>query len=243
MENNPIIEKIRKLQALADRAGTEAEAAAAAARVAQLCHQHNIELGSVAIAQEETSASERAHVHGGNLSAHLHWLRDATEKLFNVGAYKYVKNVPIRNKQGFVVDSKRETHMVFYGLRANVESAVLSYQYLIASVESLLSGYLSEGHSLGADKGRSYRMGCAHRIAVEAEKQAGIVKRMLEGNTEHLAIVRVQNALLVQHAKDKKLRSAGSSVRGARSSSAYAAGYAAGGRVDLHGARSNRMLN
>ena len=124
-----IIEKIRKLQALSERAGTEAEAACAAQKIAELCHAHNLEIGVATLIEEEQSASESQHVHGSAVwQAHWSSLGKACDALFNVGHYRKNVNEVVKNTSGMVLGANKQQAIVFYGLRANVESAILAYE-------------------------------------------------------------------------------------------------------------------
>lgn len=247
MENNAILEKIRKLQALADRAGTEAEAALAAERVAQLCRAHNLEIGAVRIAEEETEASETERHHEGKMQAHWVYLANACIELFGVGYYRSRCAFPRKDTAGRVISVREGNKIVFYGLRASVASALVTYEYLLASVESMLEGWIrTGGRPDGAAGLRSFRLGCSERILSEARKVSNASRAQLaaapaEVQHETAALVRVEKSLLAAHAKKMHLRSGGG-FSGASNGSAYNAGFAAGGRVDLHGARGSRML-
>ena len=229
-----ILDKIRKLHALANNAGTEAEAANAASKVADLCFKHNLEIGSIQLEDEEVSASEAIDEFEGNNKRYRYPLSKACEILFNVGCYQ--------RRQGTIVKGKwmRGGAMVFYGLRANVESALVTYRYFVASVDSMFDGYVNEGNHAGGGNGNSFRHGCARRICDESEKQAEHSNAFISGNTECMAIVHIGDRLVKQHGEKLHLRKT-SSNGSPINHDAYAAGYRAGGRVNLHGA-NNRML-
>jgi Protein of unknown function (DUF2786) len=238
-----ILDKIRKLNALAENAGTEAEAANAASKIADLCLKHNIEIGSVQLSAEETSATEAREDVGAALQIHDAILAGAVNPLFQVDHYQTGTKYHITRDAGYVSRGSKFKEIVFYGLKANVQSALVTYQYLRASVESLLEGHLREGERWDRSECRSFRIGCATRIRNEAQKLARVQQNLIDGSTECTAIVLIGNALITAHAKALGLRTQKRQFTGARSSDAYGAGFAAGGRVDLHGARSNRLLN
>lgn len=237
-----ILEKIRKIHALAERAGTEAEAANAAQRVADLCRQHNLDIGVATLQEEETKATEAIHAHkGGKWQAHWSYLALACDKLFDVAHYRGTEGRAIKNAAGVVTGREVVTVLHFYGLRANVASAVVTYEYLLASVEAMLESHLIDSDLSGASDYRSFRIGCADRI----DDEAAIVKQtvaLIAPSEESTAVVRLGNQLIHAHHKALGLRSSGSRAAGAGSRDAYSAGYAAGGRVDIHGARTSRML-
>jgi hypothetical protein len=86
---------------------------------------------------------------------------------------------------------------------------------------------------------RSFRMGCANRIYNEVRKVIGVKQALLK-SAESVALVRLENQLIKAHRDGLRLHS--TSYSSARSGDHYQAGYAAGGRVDIHGARTSRML-
>jgi Protein of unknown function (DUF2786) len=240
--NEQILEQIRKIHALSERAGTEAEAANAAARVAELCRKHNIDIGVALLEREETSASEARDLESGVLEAHTVTLANACHLLFDVESYSAAGYEPVR-ENGTLVGQRRTSTRVFYGLKANVEAALITYQYLKASVEALLDGWV---RTTPGPKGRSgyraFRIGCARRIKAMAEQHVAGSKVLIPETEASTAIVRLGNSLIARYAKEKQLRKTHlAGVRG-NGMTAYAAGYAAGSRVDLHGARSSRML-
>ena len=246
-ENSSIIDKIRKLQALADNAGTEAEAANAAARVAELCQKHNLDIGVAQLQEEEKTATEARHEHRGNMQAHWASLAAACGDLFGVGYYRTKAATIERDMFGNISRAGNGTTLVFYGLRASVQSALMTYQYLLASTESMLEGYIRTGGRPNQSGMRSFRLGCATRIRQEAAKATGASKARIAAapadvQQETAALVRLENSLMRAHAAKLHLR-AGSSFSGVSDRGAYSAGYAAGGRVDLHGARTSRMLS
>lgn len=245
MEKTPqtIIEKIQKLQALADRAGTEHEAALAAQKVAELCEQHNLDIGVATLTQEETSATEAMHTHDSSRWA-AHWsdLSSACGKMFTVGHYRKPVGIVVKDSSGTVVGKKDGQALVFYGLKANVAAATVTYEYYLASVESLLEGYIREGHSVfGASQMRSFRLGCASRINDEVAKVIQVKQQLIKATEESQALVRLENQLIKAHATKMHLR-AGHGYSGARSRDHYQAGYSAGARVDIRGARTSRMI-
>jgi len=238
-----ILDKIRKLHALAENAGTEAEAASAAQFVADICRKHNLDIGVATLAEEETKASEGVHEHASSIwRKHYSWLSDAVDKLFDVAHYQKPAGRVKKDAAGRVIGSTTVSECHFYGLKANVASAVVTYQYLLASVESMLESYLRTGGQL---RGRvdfdSFRIGCACRINDEAKKVKQEVSALIAGSTESQALMVLANKLVKDHYRAMNLRSTKRSS-GRKNQNAYEAGYAAGGRVDLHGARTSRMI-
>ena len=234
--DSAIIDKIRKLHALAERAGTEHEAALAAARVAELCLRHHLELGAVLIAQQETRASFTRIPHGGFWQVHRTSLSHAVKTLLDVNWYRsHAPFVDRRRLHGYYV--------VFYGLKANVEAAALTYRYLDESAEAMLKDARRKGLlAKGVRANRSFRIGCAARILHETEKLAQKTKKARAKSKESQAIVALSDELKRRFADDLRLKNI-PHRRSTRDYEAYAAGYAAGARVNLHGARPDRLLN
>jgi hypothetical protein len=226
-QDNGIARKIRALQALADRAGTEAEAALAADRVAELLRKHNLEIGSVQLEAEEKTATEGVSYHmPGKVQAHWTNLALACCSMFGVGKYR-------RNVGGRV-------ERVFYGLKANVAAATMTYDYLVASVEALLDGAKKTHGLYGASEFRSYKIGASQRIYDEARKlKAG--RELHDVSPESMALTKLENSLIAAHKKAAGLKTL-KPAAGAAHRSLYDLGYAAGGRVDIHGARRSRMI-
>lgn len=237
-----IIEKIQKIQALADNAGTEFEAALAAERVAELCRRHNLDIGVARLEREETEASEAVHgMNSTRWAAHWSALSVSCEKLFGVGVYKKSGYRVRKNLDGVIVGQEKQIATVFYGLKASVASATVTYEYLLASVEAMLEGWINAGNLTDSTDRRSFRLGCSRRIFDEAVKVHNASVNLLQSG-DSLALVRLENALVQSHSRKMRLRK-GSGYAGAANRDAYGAGYRAGGQVDLHGARSSRMLS
>jgi len=229
-----IIEKIRKLQALAERAGTEAEAANAAERVRELLLKHNLEIGSIALEQEkgsdESTDDDLCRVQGHHLD-----IAFACDELFDVKNYMVSRRVAYR---------RRLVRFHFVGLSANVKAACLTFSYLCASVESLLAGWKRDFDGEFWERAsayRSFRIGVTRRIKEMASEHK---RQSQEHNPATAEIVRVANALAWRMYSGIKFSGR---TRGGfawpSDQGAYASGYAEGGRIDIHGARRNRMLS
>lgn len=225
---NPIIEKIRKLQALAERATTEAEAAVAATRVQELLAKHNLELGSVALS-EDPGGEQEVGRGWGRLPSHAVSLARACQWLFDVMFYF----------RGSRIGGYR---FVFIGIQANVEAACITYEYLLASVDALTRGAKSEGLIYGAEEFLAFRIGAADRIRELAREHKA---QTVAANPSYGELVHIGDAV-ARRLHDAKQFS-GSSRGGSGGfmsygNSGYDLGYEQGSRVDLHGARTNRLL-
>jgi hypothetical protein len=172
----------------------------------------------------------------------MHWayLSGAVQKMFDVGTFRRNVGTVSHDHNGRVIAVKAKINYVYFGLSANVQAALMTYNYLLASVESMLAGYCRETGRGGRETMRSFRIGCACRIYEEAKTLAAGRAQQIEASPDGMALVRLQNQLVRAHSAKLGLRSKSTRVRSA-DSSAYSAGYSAGGRVDIHGA-NGRML-
>jgi hypothetical protein len=240
-----IIEKIRKLQALADRTTSEAEAVNAAARVQELLSKHNLEVGSIELKTEE-GTDKAVEKDFSRISLHHFKLAQACDVLFDVKHYlmrfRGNSNSYRRLYGGGAIGMSR---MNFVGLMANVEAACMTFLYLSDSVESLVAGY-RRGARVAAKKDmgtfvdcRAFRVGASERIL---EMAGAYKRRSVEMNPAGNEIVHIGNALAEQMISRMKFKK-GSGFAPVGRGSAFESGYAEGGRVDIHGARTNRMLN
>jgi hypothetical protein len=241
-QTNPeLLDKLRKLTALAENAGTEAEAALAAQKVADLCEKYNLNIGVAKLSQEETSATEATYMSAGRVEVHINALAEACSQLFDVGRLRRPKSEPVM-KDGRVTGIKRVSVLVFYGLRANALAAQMTFEYLGASVEAMLQGWIRTRGHVNREDMRSFRYGCAQRIMHEAQKLKAAKHNHTAPGSDGMALVKLSNQLVANHFKSLKLHK-GKTRRIYVAAGAKEAGYAAGGRVDLHGAQRSRMLN
>lgn len=225
--DDAILDKIRKLHALAESPGNEAEAALAASRVQALLSKHNLELGEVVL-KKDPGASVEAGRAWRRMPEHAHTLGRACNNMFDVLHY-------FRGGRSY------GWRFVFIGLKANVESAVVTYEYLMESVEALGRGAKAQDLIFGIDEFMAFRSGAADRIREMARQQKA---QALAVNPAYGEIVHIANALandLMGAMKFKGFRGAAFGL-GSIGTAAYSHGYEQGGRVDLAGARANRML-
>lgn len=222
---NQIVEKIRKLQALAEGA-TEHEAALAASRVQELLAKHNLDIGSIELESEPGTRQEVGRAYR-RIPAFANILSGACDELFDVRSYLH--------------GSKRFGHVfVFVGLKANVEAACLTYSYLMESVESLLRGAKATRIVYGSEECLAFRIGAATRIHDIAQEQKS---RTVNQIPRYGELVHIANALAERMIQDLDLKGSRGGTGGfIQFNLAYNLGYDQGSRVDLHGARTNRML-
>lgn len=222
-----ILDRIQKLQALADRAGTEAEAFNAATRVRELLDKYNLEIGEVEL--RTRGAEERDIVTRGKRDAASEFLLKGVGLLCGVGVYWFYTAPDPRTH-------RRQNIGRFYGSRANVEAAVQTYAYLEASVSSLFEqrkrGFLFPIGTLRIDL---YRAGAGSRILERI--QEWIATREMTNETQ--AIILVTDELRRQ--REAELMQAGLKkfpvrIQKAKRMNSYREGRRDAERVDLHGA-------
>jgi hypothetical protein len=217
-----ILKRIRSLKALAERAGTEAEAALAAERVRELLERYNLEAGAVRI-EEDGAIDVEALAFTKRRQPHIRNLVAAVDVLFGVAGV-------------WDEESDRGRRYLLYGAKANVEAAQATLSYLVAAVVEL-------SRSERIDK-RSFRCGASVRIFEMCERHADVSRRSLErGEGDGLAIVRLTEQLTHDYARK---RFPGLTMKTESrvfvNANRFDAGYVAGARIDIHGARTSRML-
>jgi hypothetical protein len=224
-----ILSKIRKLHALAERAGTEAEAALAASRVQELLAKHNLELGEVLL-KEDPGAEIAAGKGWSRIPYFARTLAFACEEMFDI--------------RHFLTTGSRGWRFVFVGPRANVEAATITYEYLLASVEALAQGAKTKNLIYGAEDFLAFRNGVADRLGEMVRERK---THVLAANPGYAELIHIAEALAEKMIDEKNMKH--SSGRGwgwggwlTRGGAAYQLGHQQGGRVDLAGARKNRML-
>lgn len=139
-----IIDKVRKLLALSkDGAATEAEAALAAARAAEIMEAHGLEMFAI----ERSGGEGEARGNHQQSSSFGAWY----EALIKVVCESFFCHV--------VVEQTGKKHMRFQvvGRKSAVVSSVEMYEYLRKTVWRL-------GRESGVDNPRLFRHGCAERV-------------------------------------------------------------------------------
>ncbi len=232
-----ITTKVKKLLTLAARAGTEAEAVTAAAMAQEIIQRHNLAIGTEVLEQE--SAVEQDGIGGSaRLSPHLTSLGRAACRLFDCDFYY---NAEIMDDSLNWRASYRRS-LRFVGLAKNVEACVLTFNYFVASVESLLRGTREMNPEWSRSELRAYRLGCAKRIlsmTSELKKQ-----RIELGGEPVQALVRIGQGVAKRHIASMKMgqpHRVDSRIY-ASDNEAYSKGFDDGSRVDIHGAQSSKML-
>jgi hypothetical protein len=232
-----ITAKVKKLLALAERAGTEAEAFVAAARAQELIERYNLSVSTEEL-EGEKGVERDSGCGSARMSPHIAILGRAACKLFDC-AFFYHSAIVDAPEPRYRYSYRRTLR--FVGLVQNVECCVLTFNYLVASVESLLKGTLNARDRWTRSDYRAYRLGCAQRILSMAKDMK---EQRVEIGGEHVkALVRIGQDLATQYIKDLKLGGVHhTNEHHGYSDEAYTKGYEDAERIDIHGAGTSRML-
>jgi len=123
-----------------------------------------------------------------------------------------------------------------------VEGCLLTFNYLVASIEALLEGSGLRNSSGNSRELRAYRIGCAKRLLTMVSDLKR--KRIDHGGSAAEALVHLGLETAKKHISSLNLKGGLPHDTRVHASSvdAYQQGFEDGGRIDIHGARSTRML-
>jgi hypothetical protein len=208
------IKKIQGLLNLAAKAGTEAEAAAAAAKAQKLLAQYNLDAAQVEQARGSDGAREQANVEGG----HYSFQRDLWKAVAELNFCLYWMQPYLARNSRYsirirgeyigkgVKDQWKRRHMLV-GRIVNTRTTIAMTGHLLQAIERTLKEKLSEGGREENMKSRwawSFRQGCASRI----------IEKLEDRRAEHLAEE--------EKAKKKREREAKRASTGASTSTSIA---------------------
>jgi Protein of unknown function (DUF2786) len=127
-EQKTVIDRIKKLLALHGRETTnEHEAALAAAKAEELLRKYNLDIGVAEDPDRQRAEKRISDSLGIRVSPYKYTLASAMDCQFDVEHYI----------SSHWMDRGYEKCLVFLGLPANVEAAVITHSYLCATVEAL----------------------------------------------------------------------------------------------------------
>ena len=229
------IDRIRKLLALS-QSPNEAEAALAAARVQELLTRHNLTMGVVEDASQQRAEERSTESLGTRVQPHVWVLARACEAMFEVRYYRRQQYVETPGAEWRFAYEKR---IVFIGLAANVETAVVTFSYLSGAIDSILKGRLREGSVHGAAEARDYRLGAADRIRriIISEKQRVIQN----ADQQSAALIHLSRQIATAAINTLKLKNFSADTF-AKHAGAYSLGHTDGGQINPYAARTSRML-
>jgi hypothetical protein len=235
MTNQDIIEKIRKLLALSE-SPNEHEAALAAARAQELLQRHNLTLGIVEHAGEQKAEQFATDFLGTRIRPHVWILASACDTMFDTGSF--YRSSRVHNSSWHRQCAKQ---IVFIGLTANIEAAVVTFSYLRAAVDALARQRAEDGLLFGASESRDYKLGAADRIAEEIARHK---RRLTDADPTAAALVKVGCDVARRAMEDLKLISGGGfnvqPVSGDHA--AYGLGHADGEKVNPFATRTSKMV-
>lgn len=222
VQKTDILSKLKKLQALADRAGTPEEAAVAATKVQELLFKHNLEMSDIQLGDDESSV-KREYIKGTHqIKYAASWCRSL---IWDIAKSNFCDTVYTRGT----------TRVSIVGESHNVEAVKMLYDYVQAQIIQLRNeAWKTEGRFTSSRESAwktSFDAGCAARIGTRLQQE----RRRLQEETEQ------SNALVLvtdQELKDAMTRyypnlgrgTAGRNLTG----SGYGAGLRAGDRVALN---------
>lgn len=222
LSRSEIADKIRKLLALAEGAGTEAEAANAAGRAAALMARHQIEQADVdTLVRDVDDPMTQVETEGaGRLSG---WRKTLSSGVA-IGCGTYVLTV---------IGGKSRTR--FYGRASDVETSLYLFATLTREIERLAK---RNAAGKGAAYANAYKLGAATTIyrRFEAMRRETIEQARHEGASS-AALVKVgdSSALAEKFALQYGMKVSSARLDRCSDSEGYNAGQADGRRVSLGG--------
>jgi hypothetical protein len=230
---SPVLDRIRKLLRLAQNAGSEAEAALAAQRAAELMAQHEVHEAQIRLdepdhAPEPIETAHEVTKRAGKRVA-WHW-RVAKAVAKSYGTQPYWSNGAI----------------VLFGRLSAVQAATYTTQYLLREIQELCDKHC-EGQRPGRAYRNAFRLGAASRVATrlwvkevitlgDAAEAAPVAT---PSPSDGVMVLIERDRAEVKNAYEKYSRRfvTMSAIGSTSSSDGYTAGKEAGDRIRLSGAR------
>ena len=214
-----IIERARKLLALADRNANEHEAALAASKAQALLAEHDLTIECVDV---EEAATGGIHEEAVDTKRRMpSWRRTL---LHGVTKANGCSSLICRNYY-------ENTVLSIVGAEADIILARSSYEYLCEVVDRLAR---KQAHGMGRSYAASFRLGCATRLSVRVRAEARRYREALEAQgrvtSTGRALVVCKERELAQHMSQYGTSTFRGSVG---SSDGYRAGQAAADGVGL----------
>ncbi len=202
MTDEDVISKIQKLQALADAAGSEAEAANAAARVQEMCAKYKLDLADIGELDDTEAILEKEMIPLGRTLA---WQRDLLSAIGEVNDCIVMRCMV---RLSMMPGVPRQASYILVGHATDVEICVELYAWLKDEVERLArvaaKGGRVEGSRLSFKLGVSHTIGHrlrAARISARREASSTALVRVDERSEK------VSAYLKSKEIKDCKVRS------------------------------------
>jgi hypothetical protein len=201
MKNDALLEKIRKLHAMAEDSGvTEAEALAFASKVQALLAEHGLSMADMPEAERDDPVEHQEFPMMYSDPWRMSLFR-AIEKLYFCYSFR----------SEFSVKGKFRTGRMVVGRPHNVASCRDMYDYLEKTTLRLAREYASENSGESNDSPRSLRLGfergCGERLAVRIREMFQEQTKPMSSpsvNSSNLpALYRTELQLCEDHAKEK----------------------------------------
>lgn len=223
MVDQSIIDKLQKIKALADRAGTPEEAAAAAGKLQALLMKHNLTLEAIG-APRTTADRAAGYVNEVfTLKYQDGWRRLLLQTVANVNLCKML-----------YVSGSRQTYLV--GEPHNVEAVKMTFEYLDTTIVRLSSrSWTTEGkyHGVGETKWKNnFRGGAADVVRRRLREQAE-AQRADDSQVNALVVV-TDAALAEATTRFHPSTTSGRQLAYTSVSSAYHSGKRAGETISLN---------
>lgn len=168
-----IIDRARKLLALADRNANEHEAALAAAKAHALLAEHDMSITCVEEAQVSSSDLKQMDImEAGSVATWKKELATGIAASFKVGAMQ--TSSCVEDEYGELV---RRKVLSFVGLEADITLARETFVYLSSVVNRLAKRH---ARGMGKAYATSFRIGCATRLSARLREWARRVQADLE---------------------------------------------------------------
>ena len=217
MDNSPIIEKIKKLLALAN-SSNEHEAALAAGHAQRLLSEHNLAMADIEAAHRPDKADKVETTVSKTLPKWMRHLSAGVSSAFDCQAVHH----PAAGK------------MTFIGVGADVQIAAYTFTYLDRTIRKLCSTYMQQHiSSMAANRHRelmrqSYYLGAVSTITVRLKEQK-VQTPVTTG-----ALVLVKEGLIRQAMNEIGNLRTMHSRRSYINSDAYSKGQTDGRQVGIH---------
>ena len=217
MDNSPVIEKIRKLLALANSCN-EHEAALAAGHARRLLAEHNLAMADIEAAQRPDKADKVETAAAKTLPKWLRHLSAGVSSSFDCRAIHH----PASGK------------ITFIGVGADVQVAAYTFTYLDRTVRKLCSSYMKQHHDSGMTNRQRELMRQSYYLGAVATITARLREQQTETPVTVGALVPLKEGLIRQALHEigtiRTMHSRRSYING----DAYAKGQTDGGEVGLH---------
>jgi hypothetical protein len=183
-ERTRIIDKVKKLLALADGAGaTPGESAAAAARAAEILERYKLERAEVDATDDETVSTDNELTHvSGSIPTWQRMLAFTVGKATGTQSY-LLKEGP--RTHGY---PRRFQRLMLIGRPSDVEVAKYLFMYCKMEIERLTKKYADLGDIIGQKERNNFRVGAVMTLA----EKLGVIRDEARAAASSTAIVRVE---------------------------------------------------